>query len=164
MEMKDAVKILDQNIKDPKIGLPDEVFYFISRNTPLTNVDLLIKDENGRTLLAWRDDIYSGTGWHIPGGIIRFREKFETRIQKVALSEIGCEVKYKAEPIALNEIFNTDMNDRGHFISILYECFLSSDTILNTDGKKENEVGHLKWHKKCPDNLIKYHDIYRKFI
>jgi len=164
MEMKQAVKILDQNIQDPKIGLPDEVFYFISRNIPLTNVDLLIKDETGRTLLAWRDDVYSGTGWHIPGGIIRFREKFETRIQKVALSEIGCEVKYKTEPIALNEIFNTDMNDRGHFISILYECFLSSDIILNEDGKKENEVGYLKWHEKCPDNLIKYHDIYREFI
>lgn len=65
MKMKDAIDFLDKQISDPSQGLPEEVFLFLSRMTPIVNVDLLIKDEKGRTLLSWRDDIHSGTGWHV---------------------------------------------------------------------------------------------------
>ncbi|MDB4264988.1 hypothetical protein N9893_02880, partial [bacterium] len=89
MVLKEAITSLDRSIQNATEGLPDEVFYFVSRTTPLVNVDLLIKDEDGRTLLAWRDDLYSGTGWHVPGGIVRFKETFESRVLKVAEIEIG---------------------------------------------------------------------------
>ena len=56
MSIADAIDVLDRSVTDPGLGLPDEVFYYISRTTPLVNVDLLIKDEIGRVLLAWRDD------------------------------------------------------------------------------------------------------------
>ena len=51
--------------------------------TPLVNVDLLIKD-SGRTLLTWRDDEFYGPGWHIPGGILGFKERALDRLAKVA--------------------------------------------------------------------------------
>ncbi len=89
MNITDAIAILDRQVSNPSAGLPDELFFFISRTTPMVNVDLLIKDENRRTLLAWREDSIAGTGWHIPGGIIRFKETFEQRIQKVAQLEVG---------------------------------------------------------------------------
>ena len=76
MDTKIAIKFLENQIKNPSKGLPQEIFFFISRITPMINVDLLIKDEKGRTLLAWRDDEFY-KGWHIPGGIIRFKEKTE---------------------------------------------------------------------------------------
>ena len=78
------------------MGLPDEVFYYISRTTPLVNVDLLIKDENGRTLLSWRNDRYAGKGWHVPGGIVRFKETLETRVQKVAEIEVGVNISFES--------------------------------------------------------------------
>ena len=53
MEIKEVIEILEKYVSDPSKGLPDEVFFYISRTTPLVNVDLLIKDENGRTLLSW---------------------------------------------------------------------------------------------------------------
>ena len=56
----DAVQILVDAVPDPNTGLPDEIFYYISRTTPFINVDLLIKDAQGRTLLAWRDDEHAG--------------------------------------------------------------------------------------------------------
>ena len=84
------------SIADPRIGLPDEVFQFIRKVTPLINVDLLIC-RDGRTLLAWREDEYD-KGWHVPGGIVRFREDFHSRIEAVALTEMGATVESEALP------------------------------------------------------------------
>src|SRR4030042_2731238 len=79
LNIAEAIAALDRQVPNPSAGLPEELFLYISRTTPLVNVDLLIKDENGRTLLAWRDDQYSGKGWHVPGGIGRFKEPLERR-------------------------------------------------------------------------------------
>jgi len=164
MNIIDAMAIISKEVTNPQKGLSDEVFYFISRITPLINVDLLIKDEKGRALLSWRDDQYSGKGWHIPGGIIRFKETFETRIKEVAKSEIGTEVKFDPNPIAINEIINKKRDIRGHFISILYKCSLPSTFISENRELKETDPGFLKWHENCPDNLLKFHEIYRKYL
>jgi len=162
--IKEAVKFLRKQVPDPSKGLPDEIFFYICCTTPMVNVDLLIKDEKGRTLLSWRDDKYSGRGWHVPGGIIRFREKIETRIKKVAESEIGTNVSFDKVPLAINELIYPELKKRSHFISILYKCFIPSTFILRNKGLTEKDPGYLKWHDSCPRNLLKYHKIYRKFL
>ena len=43
MECSDLVARLENSIPDPHQGLPEEVFLFLSRITPLVNVDLLIR-------------------------------------------------------------------------------------------------------------------------
>ena len=87
---------------DPRQGLPEEVFLFASRITPLINVDLLIQDDAGRTLLTWRDDEL-GQGWHIPGGIIRYKETSAERIRECARLELGAEVSFDAAPLLVLE-------------------------------------------------------------
>lgn len=164
MNTEEALKFLGKQIPNPTSGLPEEVFLFVSRLTPMVNVDLLIKDEAGRTLLAWRDDSFSGAGWHIPGGIVRFKEQLETRIRKVAKTEIGTEVEFERIPVAINEVI-CKHDIRGHFISLLYKCFLSGKYSLKKNkGLAEKDIGYLKWHDSCPANLIKVHEMYRKFI
>lgn len=163
MNIPEAIEFLDKQILNPSSGLPEDVFLFISRITPMINVDLLTKDENGRTLLSWRDDQYVGKGWHLPGGIVRFKEKLETRILKVAEKELGTVVEFDPVPIAINQII-CEHNTRGHFISILYKCFLSSKYIPKNIGLTPKDVGYLKWHDSCPENMVKVHEIYRKYI
>ena len=72
-------------IKDPKKSLPEDIFLLLSRISPLVNVDLLIKNKKNQILLTWRQkgQVYP-EGWHIPGGIIRYKEKFTNRIKEVA--------------------------------------------------------------------------------
>ncbi len=164
MVLKEAITVLDKSIQNATEGLPDEVFYFISRTTPLVNVDLLIKDEDCRTLLAWRDDLYAGMGWHVPGGIVRFKETLESRVQKVAATEIGAAVSFEPEPVAINQLIHHEHKNRGHFISILYKCFLSKSFSPENEGLCEKDAGYLMWHESCPDNLITYHEIYRSYI
>jgi colanic acid biosynthesis protein WcaH len=164
LKTADAISILLKRVPNPSKGLPDEVFYYISRTTPLVNVDLLIKDENSRTLLSWRDDPYAGKGWHVPGGIVRFKETLEERVIKVAETEIGAPIRFKPIPIALKQVINPDRDIRGHFISILYKCFLPKTFIPQNRGLSEKDRGYLKWHDHCPANLIKVHGIYRRYI
>lgn len=163
MNIREAIEFLDKQIPNPSLGLPEEVFLFISRFTPMVNVDLLIKDENGRTLLSWRDDQYAGVGWHLPGGIIRFKEKLETRLLKVAEKEIGTGVEFDPVPLAINQVI-CDHDTRGHFISILYKCFLPGKFIPKNTGLTNKDKGYLMWHSSCPENIIPVHEMYRRFI
>lgn len=163
MNIHEAIKFLDKQISDPSSGLPEELFLFISRLTPMVNVDLLIKDENGRTLLSWRDDSFAGAGWHLPGGIVRFKEKLEERVLKVAETEIGTVVEFDPVPITINQVI-CDHDTRGHFISILYKCFLSSKFIPMNTGLTNTDKGYLMWHDSFPENMVEVHEMYRKYI
>jgi ADP-ribose pyrophosphatase YjhB (NUDIX family) len=163
MSLKDAVKTIDSNVPNAQEGLPQDVFYLASRLTPMVNVDLLVKDSNGRVLLSWRDDEFAGKGWHIPGGIIRFKEKASTRIQKVAQSELGVDVLFEPTPISFNEIICSH-DTRGHFISLLYSCTVPDSYVPDNKGKNEDDPGFIKWHRTCPKNLVRVHEPYRTFI
>jgi ADP-ribose pyrophosphatase YjhB (NUDIX family) len=159
-----AIATLLKEVPDPSLGLPDSVFYYISRTTPLVNVDLLIKDESGCTLLSWRNDPLAGIGWHLPGGIVRFKETLETRVEKVAEIEIGKIVRFEPTPIAVHQLIHQEREIRGHFISLLYKCFLSSTFKPENERLSSEDAGFLMWHDHCPENLLPIHEIYRKYI
>jgi colanic acid biosynthesis protein WcaH len=164
VSVAEAVAALDASVPDPSQGLPDEVFYYVSRVTPMVNVDLLVKDERGRTLLSWRDDPYAGKGWHVPGGIIRFRETMETRIRQVAATEIGAPVSFDPLPLAINQIIHPERAIRGHFISLLFRCQLPGAFVPANRGLSRHDAGYLMWHGSCPDDLLELHGIYRSYL
>ena len=163
MKIKNAIYTLDSHTEEPEKGLPHDFFTFISRKTPMINVDLLIKDKKGRTLLSWRKDKYFDAGWHVPGGIIRYKEKMEHRINEVARLEINTKVKFDKEPLAINQIILAQ-KERGHFISFLFCCSVKEGFEPENKGLKPGDPGYLKWHDKCPTNLLKVHRIYKKYI
>lgn len=162
--LNELLQEVSRQVKNPEEGLPEEVFLFATEITPMVNVDLLIRDEQGRILLSWRDDRFYEKGWHVPGGILRLKESFEERIQKTALNEIGCNVISAAEPIEIVPIIVKEMKTRGHFITFVYECRLPEGTSINNGAKAETDAGYLAWHKKCPDNILQVHNFYRKYF
>lgn len=163
MNTHKAIEFLDKEISNPQSGLPEELFLFISRLTPMVNVDLLIKDENGRILLAWRDDRFAGRGWHLPGGIVRFKESLEQRVREVAEKEIGVLVEFDPDPITIKQVI-CKHNTRGHFIALLYKCFLSGKFVPQNADLSKKDPGYLMWHDSPPVNLVKVHEIYKKYI
>ena len=102
MNFSAAIAPLESALGDPGRGLPEEVFLFASRIMPLINVDLLIQEDGGRTLLTWRDDESFGQGWHIPGGIIRYKQTTAERIRACARQELGAEVTFDAAPLLVS--------------------------------------------------------------
>ena len=118
-EINELLGKIRKKIPNPKEGLLEEVFLFATEITPMVNVDLLIKDKDGKILLSWRNDRFYNEGWHVPGGILRLQETFEQRIQLTALEEIGCRVEHSIEPIEIVPIICEDMIQRSHFISFV---------------------------------------------
>jgi ADP-ribose pyrophosphatase YjhB (NUDIX family) len=152
-------------IPDPKSGLPQEAFYFVSQLTPMINVDLLIKNKYGHTLLTWREDKFYGPGWHLPGGIIRFKERIEERLIKVAYTELGCSIRFAPAPIHVQELMNKTRDIRGHFISLLFLCELSGEPDVTKQANASTKTnGQWAWHEKSPPDLINAHESFRVFI
>lgn len=165
MVHKSAIDAINSAVPDPRLGLPEDVFLFVSAVTPLVNVDLLIRNEKREVLLTWRHDRYAGPGWHIPGGIIRYKERIADRIRAVAKTEIGAEVESNPSPLAINEMFVPKRKERGHFIALLYACSLISppdDRLRHVGGTPQPM--EWRWFDRCPDDLIAAHEIYRKYI
>lgn len=163
MDVNEAIATLDQWAGSGEGGLPEELFFFVSRLTPLVNVDLLIQDEKKRTLLTWRDDHFFGRGWHLPGGVIRYKERAVDRIEKCAEEELGAGVDYEASPTAIVETAE-ERRTRGHFISLLYKCTLQGEPDPARRAGEQPKVGEWSWHDHCPDNILKVQQVYRKYF
>src|ERR1700681_3692801 len=116
MNLREEFATIESAIGDPHQGLPENIFLFVSRITPLINVDLLIKDDCGHTLLTWRDDEFFGRGWHPPGGIIRYKDMASDRIRACAREELGAEIGLEPIPLLVSETIR-EQSSRGHFIS-----------------------------------------------
>lgn len=164
MNNAEAIAALEGSIRDARRGLPEEVFLFISRLTSMVNVDLLIQDEQKRTLLTWRDDEHFGPGWHLPGGIIRFKEAMADRVRAVARHELGVEVEFEPIPLAVNEMILPEQRERAHFIALLFRCALRTppdETLRFRSGQPQR--GQWSWHKHWPKDIINLHQIYERF-
>ena len=83
-EQRQAVELLRRAEIDTDNGMPEELFLLVSSLVPLSNVDLLVVDQQGRLLLSRRNDPFYEKNWHIPGGCMRFNEDFAHRVQETA--------------------------------------------------------------------------------
>lgn len=163
--MKNLINQLEVFVQDPTNGLPEDIFLLISRLTPLVNVDLLIRNDQGQTLLTWRDDGHYPPSWHIPGGIIRFKETFAQRIHAVAALELGARVTFAELPLVVNQLIDPREKIRGHFVSFLYQCSLVTPPDPGMEFRHETpKAGEWAWHSRCPENLLAVHKIYRSFF
>lgn len=151
-----AIKLIRESIGNASQGLPEEVFELASSIVPMVNVDLLFQDEQGRILMIWRDDPICGCGWHIPGGIIRFKESLEERLLRTAENELGTQIQFDPQPMSINEVI-LPQSVRGHFISLLYRCFLpeSFPRLPVADPGKTYRAGDMCWHSACPRQWVK---------
>lgn len=163
-------KEVEKSDINPKAGIGEDLFLFVSSLTPIVNVDLLVYNSKGQFLLSFRDDRHCGRGWHIPGGCIRFRETIDERIKKVAYTELHLEnIDYEKRPIKIFEIFCNEereidcQDERSHFITFVYKCYAPDSYQIN-NAMKENEAGFLKWFDKLPDDLLNIQQCYKEII
>ena len=163
-DLQRALEAIEATLDDPHRGLPEELFLFVSRITPLVNVDLLIQDDLGRTLLTWRDDEFHGAGWHVPGGIIRFKETAADRIRTCARQELGVEITFEPAPILVNESIRMEAS-RGHAIGLLFQCRLLGAPDAARQAVSDPPMpGHWRWHDHCPPDLLSVQRPYARFF
>jgi ADP-ribose pyrophosphatase YjhB (NUDIX family) len=162
--LRRAIVTLEAGLGDPQRGLPAEVFRFLSRITPLVNVDLLIQDDRARTLLTWRDDEFFGPGWHVPGGIIRYKESAADRIRACAREELEADVSCDPEPLMVLEVIG-EQRTRGHHISLLFRCqLLGPPAEARRAASDPPSSGRWRWHDRLPLDLLEEQRRYARFF
>ena len=153
--LSDSIRYIERCVPSPGKGLPQEVFLFASRLTPLINVDLLIRNDEGHVLLTWRDDQIFGQGWHIPGGCIRLGETFSDRIAAVAETELGVTVTVSPNPISICETIDNTRPSRTHHITLLFECQLDCEPLQSNRYEDDHpKPSTWAWHANPPENLL----------
>jgi colanic acid biosynthesis protein WcaH len=173
--LSEAIQLLRvqmlQNGIQPDKGLGKELFLFASSLVPVVNVDLLVYNSKGQFLLTKRNDPYCGVGWHIPGGCIRYREKAEGRIRKVAKEELGIlDLAIEKDPFKVIEFEITDdrpidnQDERAHFITLAYRCHVSDTYVIDNHGLSEDDIGYVKWFDHLPDDFLQIQDKYRQIL
>jgi len=136
------------------------LYHFCSALVPSVNVDIILRDEQDRLLLSWRDDEFYGPGWHVPGGVLRHKETLGSRLGKVLSRELSIEsvdlTDHLANPAQVREVFHPERCVRGHFLSILFDFKLSQ---VNSDLKPQEVIskGRIEFFRSPPENLIKEH-------
>ena len=154
-ELENAAESIARQVPDACGGLPEPVFALVSTLTPMVNVDLLFRDAVGRILMTWREDI-CGKGWHIPGGICRFKETMAERLVRTGEKELNATIAFEAKPLAVNEII-LRQKFRGHFISFLYRCYLPTDypdIEVMGDEEESYPLGKAMWHNVSPKHWV----------
>jgi ADP-ribose pyrophosphatase YjhB (NUDIX family) len=164
LDLRAHISALESTLGDARLGLPEEVFRFVSRITPLINVDLLIQDDHSRTLLTWRDDEFYGPGWHVPGGIIRYKESSADRLRACAREELGADVAFEPGPLLVAESIR-GKKTRGHHISLLFRCrLLSPPDEAKRAASDRPSSGQWRWHERCPPDLLEAQHEYARFF
>jgi colanic acid biosynthesis protein WcaH len=171
MEMapSQALRLILESVPNARTGLPLDIFQLVSRLTPLVNVDLLLQRHlsanRSSVLLTWRDDDYY-KGWHVPGGIIRFKETWNDRLDAVALTELGTQVSPQRTLLGVFEMMASDRDIRGHFISLLFQYHLTAPLNANLECKDATAPNHgeWSWFDKPPHDLLHQQRVYVPYL
>jgi len=127
--------------KEP-IFLNDRKFAELIKNAPLVSIDLIIRDQEDRVLLQFREGRPAKGWWFVPGGRIRKYECVQDAIKRIAKDEIP-EINIIPEKCHLLNIYKheypkdnryaddssmPDMKDVDtHYVSIAYEYITGPD-------------------------------------
>lgn len=170
-QIRQAVDLLRNANIDAKDGLSSELFWLVSSLIPIANVDLLVVNpKKGELLLERRNDSFYEKSWHIPGGCIRYGETMLHRVQETALEELHSTVEITPEPLAICDVLRGPNpvqqypNERGHNITILFQCKLPENYLIDNGNLREEDQGYLRWFSKLPPDFMKLQNVYKYLL
>jgi ADP-ribose pyrophosphatase YjhB (NUDIX family) len=118
--------------------LPKEEFYAIFSKVPRLCVEVVIRDPSGKGILLTKRSIYPRIGeWHFPGGTVLFGETFEEAVKRVALDELGVDVRVGK---MLGQITYAQMHKDGYegwAISIPFEAAIVGGELRGSEQGEE---------------------------
>jgi colanic acid biosynthesis protein WcaH len=75
--------------KTPRPLLPRDQWLEVIARAPLISIDLIIRDQQDRVLLGYRNNEPARGSWFVPGGVIRKDEPLDEAFTRIAQAELG---------------------------------------------------------------------------
>ncbi len=135
--------------------LTEAEFRAIYAKVPRLCVDLIIRDEDGRILLAKRSIAPFLNLWHIPGGAVYFGETIEMATKRIAQEELGLEVKSDRllDVLVHPDEYKDDWH--GWPVSLEIETIIISGTPL-----KDENASEIGFFAKLPQPMVESHRLF----
>lgn len=119
--------------------LSHKIFLESFKYAPKVAVNLLLKDKNGKILLAKRNKPPFKDYWHIAGSFLHKGERLIDCANRVASEELGINIKNK-EKILIG-VFDDISNDpRGHVVDIVYEYIVEDEVKFKPKSSRTKEI------------------------
>lgn len=100
--------------------LSDKEYNRIYSQVPRVCVDIVIRSKKSVLLIKRKTDPYKYK-YHLPGGRVKFRESLINAVRRIALSEIGVDVKIKKMIGYMEFMRERQINNKRHSVSIAFE-------------------------------------------
>jgi len=91
---------------DESSRIPDAEWEVVVANVPVVSVDLVVKHDGG-LLLGRRENEPAKGEWFVPGGTVLKNEQLTEAVQRVATTELGCDVRIRDELGAFEHFYDT---------------------------------------------------------
>ena len=134
---------------DKSRRLTDEEYKFIFSRVPRLCLDFIIIKDN-KIILSKRDiEPYKGF-WHLPGGMVRYKESFDDAAERILQDELGVSSTNK-ELIGFIE-FPEEVNENGlhvHSVSIVFKTKLDEGKIRGS-----KQAGEVDFFESLPEGVI----------
>ncbi|MFC6765380.1 GDP-mannose mannosyl hydrolase [Natrinema soli] len=91
-------------------------------NVPIVSVDLIVKYEGG-VLLGLRENEPAKGEWFVPGGTVLKNERLTEAVQRVAETELGCDVEIHEKLGVFEHFYDTseiDGVDSKHYVATAF--------------------------------------------
>ncbi|MFC4990217.1 GDP-mannose mannosyl hydrolase [Saliphagus infecundisoli] len=99
--------------------VPEDEWEVVVDNVPIVSVDLLVQHEGG-ILLGLRENEPVKGEWFVPGGAVLKNETLDEAVQRVAKTELGCEVDVVERLGSFEHFYESseiDGIDRKHYVA-----------------------------------------------
>ena len=130
--------------------LPYKLYKQIYSQVPRLCVELVIKNNEG-ILLTLRNIAPYKDYWHLPGGTIFLDETLEQAVKRVALEELGVEVKI-IKFLGYIDFIKSKEEKIGRTVSLVFLV-----KIIYGNIKLDFQASEYRFFKKIPKNTIKEH-------
>ena len=125
-------------------ALPESEFHEIYSRVPRLTVEVVVAGPAG-LLLTRRESGPCAGLWHIPGGTVRFGERLEAAVHRVAADELGCDLV--AGPfLGYIEYPSHYRNGPDSPVGLAFLCEVGPGQDLVTDGSR-------RWFTTLPEPM-----------
>ena len=149
-EQAELARLLTAVANQDKGFIPDPAYRPIHQLIPWPAVEVLIYDDAGRFLLAYRDDDFKG--WHIPGGNMKVNESYQAacdrHVRKDKIADAVTDLKFIATHTWLN-----GEHLHGYPVSLIIACRAVGEIVERDD---------LKWFTEIPRDVV--HENYLLYL
>jgi colanic acid biosynthesis protein WcaH len=124
--------------------LTDDQLSYVVRYAPLVSIDLIIRDPEGRVLVALRRSEPAKNYYFVPGGRIRKNETIDAAFQRILQAETGLNFGFKQARLlgVFQHIYPTNRfedKDYGtHYVVLAYEIVLREKPRITLDAQHES--------------------------